>query len=366
MTTRRDCLLAAAGAATTALAAPFAVPLARAAPKPLELLLLGGTGFLGPHQVNDALQRGHRVTMFNRGVSAAGLYGDRVELLRGNRDSRIDAGLTALMGKRRWDVVIDNSGYLPRHVRDSAELLRERCNQYIYVSTVAVYDGAETEEFHEDSALLQMADPTLEVENGQTYGPLKAQCERVLRETLGARCTIVRPGFVFGPGDDTDRFTYWIERVARGGDVLAPPYADRELQWVDARDLCPWIIRLAERRVHGIFNAAGPKVPTNWGEVLESLRIADGPPARLHWSTPELLAELKINLPLVGMRRKARRVVSDAAQRAGLVYRPLADTVQATREWWRGLPEARRATPQDWPSAELEQRAIAALTATKS
>ena len=366
MTTRRDCLLAVAGAATAALAAPLAIPLARAAPKPLKLLLLGGTGFLGPHQVNEALQRGHRVTMFNRGVSAAGLYGDRVELLRGNRDSRIDAGLTALAGKRRWDVVIDNSGYLPRHVRDSAELLRGRCDQYIYVSTVAVYDGAKAEEFNEDSALLQMADPTLEVENGQTYGPLKAQCERLLRETLGARCTIVRPTFVFGPGDDTDRFTYWIERMARGGDVLAPPYADRELQWVDARDLCPWIIRLAERRVRGTFNAAGPEVPTNWGEVLESLRIADGPPARLHWSTPELLAELKVDLPLVGMRRKARRVVSDAAQREGLAYRPLADTVQATREWWGGLPEARRAAPQGWPSAELEQRAIAALSAAKS
>jgi 2'-hydroxyisoflavone reductase len=336
-----------------------------ASSRPLEILLLGGTGFLGPHQVNPALARGHKVTLFNRGVSAAGLYGDRVEILRGNRDARIDPGLQALQGTRRWDVVIDNSGYLPRHVRDSAALLRERCDLYVYVSSGAVYDYTDREECDENAPLLRMADPTSEVQDGQSYGPLKAQCERELRSVFGARCTIVRPTYVFGPGDDTDRFTYWIERMARGGDVLGPPDPQLELQWVDARDLCPWIVQLAENGTRGTFNAAGPKQPTNWKAVLESLRRTDGPAATLHWSTPEVLESLQLNLPLVGARRRRRHMITAAAQGAGLNYRPLADTVAATRSWWNGLLESRRAAPEGWPSAELEQRALALLRGDK-
>lgn len=339
----------------------LAPPGLAAAPRKLRILILGGTGFLGPEQVNTALARGHEVTLFNRGVSAAGLYGGRVEVLRGNRDSRTAPGLEALAGSRRWDVVIDNSGYLPRHVRDSAALLRDRCEQYIFISTGAVYDFSKREVCDETGPLQQLADPTSEIENGQTYGPLKVECEKAVLAAFGARATLVRPTFVFGPGDDTDRFTYWIERIARGGAVLGPTFPGLGLQWVDVRDLCPWVIRLAEARTTGTFNVAGPLQPITWREVLQSLITKDAPATTLHWATPEILEELKISLPLAAARRRPRRMVSDAAQRAGLTYRPLADTVAATRAWWAGLPEARRANPERWPDPALEQQAVARL-----
>ena len=355
MIKRRDTLKYAVAAAA------LASPLARTAAKPLDLLILGGTGFLGPEQVNTALAHGHRVTLFNRGVSAAGLYGGRVEVLRGNRDTRTEPGLAALSGSRRWDAVIDNSGYLPRHVRDTAELLRDRCGQYIFVSTGAVYDFVARKVCDESGPMLQMADPTAELQNGQTYGPLKVECERAVLAAFGARATIVRPTYVFGPGDDTDRFTYWIERLARGGAVLGPSSPDLELQWVDVRDLCPWLVKLAEARTTGTFNVAGPTQPIAWREVLESLRVKGAPATTLHWATPEILEELKISLPLAAARRRPRHMISDAAQRVGLRYRPLADTVAATRAWWRAQPEARRANPERWPDPAAEQRALQRL-----
>ncbi len=358
MTTRRHCLEIAVAAATAAALASVV----RAAPRALELLVLGGTGFLGPHMVDYALARGHRVTLFNRGVSAAGRYGDRVEVLRGNRDSRAAPGLSALEGRQRWDAVIDNSGYLPRHVRDAATLLRGRCGQYVFVSTGAVYDFAGREECDEKGPLVKLADPASELETAATYGPLKVECERVLRQVFGeARCTLVRPTYVFGPGDDTDRFTYWIERLARGGDVLAPSFPDLELQWVDARDLCPWIVRLVESRTFGVFNAAGPREPISWRGVLEAVRQQIGSTATLRWATPEVLEGLPMALPLAAARRRRRRLKSDAAQRSGLDYRLLADTVVATREWWASQDATRRAAARNWPSPELEARALAML-----
>src|SRR5512137_1412668 len=185
MTSRRELLKwtmammalpAAARAATDAAAAP-ADP-GRAA-KPLDILILGGTGFLGPHQVDYALARGHRVTLFNRGKRAKGLDGDRVEVLIGDRDSKIAPGLEALQGTRRWDVVIDNSGYVPRHVRDSVALLKDRVGRYIYVSSVSVYDPAGGPVFDEASPLYPAPAPEVEKVTGETYGPLKAECDRI-------------------------------------------------------------------------------------------------------------------------------------------------------------------------------------------
>lgn len=248
------------------------------AAKPLDILVLGGTGFLGPHQVEPGLARGHRITLFNRGRSAPGLYGDRVEVLIGNRDARIDQGLNALKGNRRWDVVIDNSGFIPRHVRDSVELLSGRIDRYLYISTVAVYDPAGGAVLTESSPLRSLADPQAEELTWASYGPLKTECDRIVQTSLGAKATIVRPTFIVGPGDDSDRFTYWVERTARGGDVLGPPDAKSELQWVNVRDLCPWIVTLAERNVSGIFNAAGPATavtgrrPSWHSRLLQSAR----------------------------------------------------------------------------------------------
>jgi 2'-hydroxyisoflavone reductase len=330
----------------------------RPARRPLDLLFLGGTGFLGIHQVEYALARGHRVTLFNRGRSASQPFGGRVEVLLGDRDAKVGAGLGALAGKRRWDAVIDNSGYVPRHVGDSATLLRDRARRYVFVSTVAVYDPAGGPGYTEASPLHAAPTPATETVDGRTYGPLKAECERAAAAVLGRRLTVVRPPFVFGPGDDTDRFTYWVERVARGGDVLGPSNPDLQLNWIDARDLCPWTVQLAEQNVGGIFNAAGPVEPTSWRQVLETLLPLAEQPARLRWANAEALARHKVSLPLFSSNSRPRRYDSQRAYAAGLQPRPLADTARATLAWWRAQTAERRARAEGWPTPEQEQAVL--------
>lgn len=360
MTTRREILQWAA--ALSSLPALSRVAAARPGParEPLELLFLGGTGFLGPHQIEHALARGHRVTIFNRGKTAPELYGERVEILIGDRDSKVGDGLKALEGTRRWDAVIDNSGYVPRHVRDSVELLADRCDRYLYVSTVAAYDMEAGGSFDESSRLADAPPPEVERVDGATYGPLKAECDRIARAALGERCTVVRPTYIVGPGDVTDRFTYWIVRMAQGGELLGPPEPDSELQWVDARDLCPWIVELVERDVPGVFNTAGPAEAVTWRQILEALAKDAPEPARIRWSTYEALDQAGVRLPLVRKGAPAH-FDSSAAQAAGLSFRPLADTAAATRTWWAEQPEEERANPRGWPTPEQERAALALL-----
>jgi 2'-hydroxyisoflavone reductase len=360
MTTRRQWLQwSTAALALTAARVSFAdVPRAT---KPLNLLFLGGTGFLGPHQVEYALARGHRVTLFNRGRSAAELYGDRVELLLGNRDRRLDQGLAALEGTRRWDAVIDNSGYLPRHVRDSTELLKDRTQRYLFVSTMSVYDRASRPgTVDEQWPMLPLPDPGNEERSGR-YGPLKAECDRIVRATLGARATVVRPTFVLGPGDDTDRFAYWLQRVADGGKVLGPRTDAAPLQWVDARDLCPWIVTLVERDVGGAFNAAGPPVP--WDDVLAAMRPLASKPVEIRRPPAALLREAGMEQPLTRGDDPKVRLDGRLAERNGLRYRPIADTARGTWEWWRQQTPERRAQAKGWPKAEQERAVLAKLGA---
>lgn len=364
MTTRRDFIALTAGA----LAASPLLGMAAAgqsailpAARPLSILVLGGTGFLGPHQIEHAVARGHNVTMFNRG-SNPGMFGDAVEELTGDRDSKVGTGLSALQGDRRWDVVIDNSGYVPRHVRDSAELLKERCGRYIFISTVAVYDFDAGSVFPEDAKLADLADPSVEEVTGETYGPLKAECDRVARVILGDKCTVVRPTYVVGPGDHTDRFTYWVDRINRGGEVLAPAGPAREAQWVDARDLCPWVVTLAENDTPGIFNAAGPASAVDRAGLMWGLRAQTAEPVRFHWPGDELLAELGIDLPMMG-REESSHFANTASMAAGLHYRALADTASGTLAWWQSLSEERRKSPRRWPTAEQEKSAIERITA---
>lgn len=326
------------------------------AARPLSILVLGGTGFLGPHQIEYALERGHQVTMFNRG-SNSGMFGEAVEELTGDRDRKVNEGLASLEGSRKWDVVIDNSGYVPRHVRDSAELLQNRCDRYIYISTVAVYDFDADTVFPEDAKLAGLPAPNVEEVTGETYGPLKAACDIAVREILGDRATVVRPTYVVGPGDHTDRFTYWVDRIHRGGDVLAPAGADREVQWVDARDLCPWVVTLAENDTPGVFNAAGPSSRIDREGLMWGLRAQTAEPVRFHWPSDALLEELGISLPLMSGGDSAH-FGNTASMAAGLHYRSLADTAQGTLNWWHSLPADRRNSPRRWPDAEQEQAAI--------
>ena len=358
MTTRREFIASAAALLASSKIADAAV--LRPAEEPLDILFLGGTGFIGPHQINYALGRGHTVSMFNRGRNS-GLYGDRVEALIGNRDANIDTGLRVLEGNRRWDVVIDNSGYVPRHVRDSAELLKGRCSRYIYTSTVAVYDFEESATVDNTGPLLAAPDPSTEQVTGESYGPLKAECDRIVQEVYGESATIVRPTFIVGPGDRTDRFTYWVERFHRGGDIVCPAGPEKEAQWIDVRDLCHWLVNLGENDITGIFNGVGPASPVTTEQLIHGLAAFATAPTRLHWPSQQLLQELDFPTPMFGFFEESIHVDASAAIASGLTYRSLAETVRDTHEWWTSQSEERRANPRGWPTAEQEAAVIARL-----
>jgi len=362
MTDRREFIRLTAG--TAGALGLYASGLAASPPRPaskkLSILILGGTGFIGPYQVNGALERGHDVTIFNRG-RRSGMYGEQVEELTGDRDPNVDDGLSALHGDRRWDVVIDNSGYVPRHVRASVELLKGRCGRYLYISTVAVYDfDSSTMEFAEAGPLAPLADKSVEEVTGTTYGPLKAECDRIVREVLGDVATVVRPAYILGPGDTTDRFTYWVERIHSGGDVLGPTQPEQPVQGVDVRDLTDFVFHLVENGTGGSYNAAGPAYPREG--MLWAIRGTTSQPVRFHWATPELVEELELSMPM--MDWGGRGPVSfrnEASIEAGMTYRSIAETVVDTHAWWGAQPAERRDNPRRWMSSEQEKEALARL-----
>ncbi len=368
MTTRRE-LLAVGAAGVGLLGARRLLAGTARARKTLDILVLGGTGFLGPHQVQYALARGHRLTLFNRGhKDATTLYGEKVEVLVGDRDSHTAPGLSALEGERRWDAVIDNSGYVPRHVRDSAELLKGRVGRYLFVSTVAAYEGAQAM-CVESSPLRPLANPHEEKVTLETYGALKAEGDRIVRGIYGAAATVVRPTYVVGPGDETDRFTYWAARTAEGGTVVGPRADAVDLQTVDARDLCPWLVQLLERDVSGTFNAAGP--PTAWDTVLEALRPLSTGAVRFVRPPGAVIEELKIDFPLVVPSPLGKFFANDRtgfdgsrAQQAGLSYRAVADSGRGTLEWWRAQTPERRAAAKHWPTADQEKAILGRMSAS--
>ncbi len=357
MTTRREFLGAGAALFGASIAGASLAP--GKADRKLSILFLGGTGFIGPHQIEYALARGHDVSMFNRG-SNPGLFGDKVEELIGNRDSSIDAGLSALGGSRTWDVVVDNSGYVPRHVRESAELLKGRTGRYVYVSTTGVYDFDKTPSVTHESPLHSSFPDTEEV-NGETYGPLKAECDLIVQDVFGSTATIVRPTVIVGPGDRTDRFTYWVERFHKGGDIVCPPDPRREAAWIDVRDLTHWIVSLAERDQPGIFNAAGPASVIDHEQVMHGFRAFTSGPVQLFWPTRELLDELGFQPPWFWSGSKSRHIDSSASIEAGLRYRSLADSIRDTHAWWLDQPAERRANARRWPTADQEQAVISRL-----
>jgi 2'-hydroxyisoflavone reductase len=357
MTTRRQ-FLAANGALFGTSLASAGVPSLPARDR-LSILFLGGTGFMGPHQIEYALMRGHEVSMFNRG-SNPGLFGDRVEELIGNRDVEIDDGLKVLEGKRRWDVVVDNSGYVPRHVRDSAELLKGRVGRYVYISTTSVYDFDKTPRVDHRTPLHAVFPDTEEV-TGDSYGPLKAECDLIVQSMYGDTATIIRPTVVVGPGDRTDRFTYWVERFHRGGDVVCPPDPEREAAWIDVRDLSHWLITLAEEDTPGIFNAAGPASPMSHEQVMYGFRAFSRVPTRLHWPTRELVEELGYSVPWFWRGSRSRHIDASASVAAGLSYRSLAESIRDTHAWWLAQAPDRKANARGWPTPEQERAVLERL-----
>jgi 2'-hydroxyisoflavone reductase len=302
----------------------------------VRLLVLGGTKFLGRAAVEAALERGHEVTLFNRGETNAELFPE-AEKLRGDRDG----DLLALEG-REWDAVIDPSGFVPRVLRASAELLRGSVGHYVFVSSISVYREPYKPGFDEDAPVFEVEPKTESVD--VEYAELKAACERVLEEVLPGAHASVRAGLIVGPHDPTGRFTYWPLRFAAGGDVLAPAPPEREVQYVDVRDLGAWLVRVAEERTAGTFNAARPSAP--FGDLLETCRAVAGGESRIVWADEAFLGEqgvgqwMELPLWLAGADAPFLQADVSRAVGEGLDFRPVRETVADTLAWARqaGIP----------------------------
>jgi 2'-hydroxyisoflavone reductase len=338
-------------------------------PRALRILVLGGTGFIGPHMVRRALDRGHEVTLFNRGRTNTHLFPD-VEKLVGDRAGPLDA----LRG-RTWDVVIDNSGYYPSHVRASAEALHGSVDHYLFTSTIDAF-----RDFREvgldESYPIHPPDPDRPEDPSRFYGPLKADCERIVRGIYGTSSTQVRPGWIAGPGDNNHLLTWWVVRLDRGGEMLAPGVPADYMQVTDVRDLAEWYIHIAETRISGPYTAVGPVL--RWGDTLERMRVAIGSDARFTWVDADFLLERDqkpwTDIPLWWPARNdwgprsfggnlggegAFAIDGSLARANGFSNRTLEDTATSTLTWYRetfdGWPEDRR----PGFTAEEERRLLA-------
>ncbi|MBA8884410.1 NAD-dependent epimerase/dehydratase family protein [Dokdonella fugitiva] len=352
MTTRRDLLkLGALAPMLPSLAfARDARPVGKAS-KSLDILILGGTGFTGPFQVNYALARGHKVTLFNRGKRPSPEWPGHVEQLFGDRNT---GDLDALKG-RRWDVCIDNPTTLPFWVRDAGKVLAGKVAHYLFISTISVYADGSKRGIDEGDALavyqgkdaMGETQASLRADLERLYGPLKALSEAEARRQFGERVTIVRPGFIVGPRDETDRFTYWPHRVAQGGQMLVPGDGADPVQFIDGRDLGEWMIRLAEADTPGTFNALGPAKPTTMDAVLRACEKATGAKPTYTHVAPELLEARQADLPIWVSRKGSLAgygaVSNTRALRAGLTFRPLETTITDLLGWFRSQPAERRA-----------------------
>jgi 2'-hydroxyisoflavone reductase len=337
---------------------------AAGAPVRKKILILGGTGFLGPATVEAAMARGHEITLFNRGRTRPGLF-PGVEKLHGDRDPRIGDGIRALEG-REWDAVIDNSGFFPRIVSASARLLAPRVKRYVFISSISVYAENGVEGADETARLATMADPTVEDmgKDSENYGALKALCERAAEEAMPGRVAVVRPGFIVGPDDPSGRFTYWPVRIDRGGEVLAPGAPGDPVQFVDVRDLGEWLVRVAEDGATGIFNATGPQRRLAWGKLLEACRDTASAPGKLTWVNADFLELQKgVNFPIwVPYRGETLGFHAwkiDRALAAGLRFRPYAATVEDTLAWYKSQPRGGRVKLAG-PPAQREAEVLAA------
>jgi 2'-hydroxyisoflavone reductase len=318
----------------------------------LSILVLGGTGFIGPHMVREALRRGHGVSLFNRGRTNNELFPD-LTLYKGDRDG----GLDVLAGGR-WDAVIDNSGYVPRHVDDSARLLASLADHYVYISTISVY-GDLTRPVTENSAVATPEDETVEEVTGGTYGPLKALCERRVVDALGdSRSTILRPTYICGPGDRTDRYTYWPVRTERGGSMLWPGTPADEIQIIDVRDLAIFTIDCVEQRTPGVFNTVTPAGSFTMGDLLEDCRAVSGVDVEPTWVSGDFLSGQEARLPIwedPGSEYAALSAVDGTrAAAAGLRNRPTRETARDTLAWWKTLPADRTEATRAGLSPERE------------
>jgi 2'-hydroxyisoflavone reductase len=346
------------------------------APKPMRILILGGTGFTGPFQVKYALSRGHKVTVFNRGRTRPGILPKEAEQLIGDRNGQLDA----LKG-RQWDVVIDVPTTLPVWIRDAAQILKGNVDRYIFVSSISVYSDVSKPGSDETAPLakytgadaIKETSATLRASNFALYGPLKALSEAEAEKWFPGKALIVRPGLIVGPGDESDRFTYWPVRVERGGEVMAPGNPTDPVQLIDARDLAEWIIRMAEQGATGSYNATGPKNKLGIGGMLDGIKKATKSNAQFTWVPADFLAEHKIRpwadmpvwIPPRGEETGFAEISIKRALDKALTFRTLADTTQATLEWFKQQTAERQAKLKAGITAEKEKEVLAAWHAKK-
>ena len=295
----------------------------------MNLLVLGGTQFVGRHIVEAALARGHAVTTFHRGKTNPGLFSDVQEIL-GDRDG----GLGLLRGGM-WDAVIDVNGYVPRLVRDSARLLADLADRYIFISTLAVLADHGVPHQTENAPRAAFDRLSTEEITMQSYGPLKAACEAVVEAEADGTSAIIRPGYIVGPWDHTGRFNYWLRRAGEGGNMLAPGNPGAPVQFIDARDLAGFAILVAESGKLGIYHAVGPRKEFSWLGLLEECKKVTGRDTRLAWVPDEFLEARNITpgeLPMRGLDGLARTDCSKAIAE-GLTFRPVGKTIADTLAW---------------------------------
>lgn len=353
--TRRDFVKLAVAGGVLAMSAPgFAA--AETARRPLRVLVLGGTGFIGPHLVQRFLDRGHTVTIFNRGRTNTHLF-PKIEKLKGDRDGALDS----LKG-HTWDAVVDNTGYVPRLVRDSAQLLRNAVKGYLFTSTRQTYRNSELSALTEEAPLKVLSEPGSE-DTFKHYGALKALCEQEVRKAFPNASLVVRPGLITGPGDRSGRFTYWVDRVARGGAVMAPGQPDQQVQYIDVRDLSEWYVRIVEAGITGTYNATGPHGRLSMAELLYGLRALTAGKISFTWVAAEFLAaqglgqrQLAPWLSPVMPGSSMTRISNARAVAAGLTLRPLADTAGDILDWLKPMTNDswRRASRGLTPEREAE------------
>lgn len=372
MTTTRRHFLKISAASAFALSIRSTTLLAEKSVKPLRILILGGTGFTGPYQVRYALSRGHKVTTFNRGKTHPHELPDEVEQLIGDRNGKLDA-----LKDRQWDVVIDNPTTLPAWVRDAGQILKGNVDRYVFISTISVY--GEVKQAVDESAPVEKYDgpdpykETIEAMRAsgfKTYGPLKALSEKEAEKWFPGKALVIRPGLIVGPRDETDRFTYWPVRVDRGGEVLAPGSPNDPVQFIDARDLAEWTIRLVENRETGIYNATGPAKPLGIGGMLDGIKESLKSNARFTWATEEFLTQQKVeawsDMPVwVGKESGMSRTNISRALAKGLTFRPLGDTARDTLAWFKSQSPERQSKLKAGLTPEREAEVLAAWKKNK-
>jgi len=340
-TTRRTFLAsaAAAGAALPLTAGARSGALLRR--QKLRILILGGTSFLGPPFVRAAVANGHEVTLFNRGKTNPDLFA-KLEKLRGDRDT---GDLDALKG-REFDCVVDTSGYVPRQVRATAELFAKTAKVYQFISTISVYRSLaqsndtidEQAAVHEVSAEVVEATRTIR-QSFAHYGAMKALCEQAAEQAMPGKVCSIRPGLIVGPGDTSDRFSYWPDRVAKGGDVLAPGKPEGRVQFVDVRDVAAWMLHCLEQDVTGVYNCNGFRGEVSMRELLDGCKCATSEPVEFVWVDGDFLLENEVRpytqMPLWIPGDGRGRVANERAIDKGLTFRPIADTIRDTLRWVR-------------------------------